>query len=481
MSEHRSVLKNTMVYGISSAVTTFALFLLHLVAARYLGVEDFGRFSFAVAFVVLFVPLLDPGLYYLTVRDVARQKSQTQHYLSHVLTWKLLVSPFVLLLIWVIVQFLHDSVITLQAVYLMAVSQILHSWKDAFRPILLAHELFDLDAISLAIERLSLLALITASLVNEKGLLWICWVFVIFRFIDLIIISIVIQYKVCDISFGRDLRVVKELVVTAFPIGAFYMTLCVYNYIDTVMLSVLKSDQQVGWYSAAYKIYEGPVLIPAIIGTVFMPRLSRLFVENKGEFIALFERGVKYIVLASLVVALNGIIFSSIIIDLSYGQAYGNSVYVLEILLVGLIFIFTINFLQTVMISIDRQKIILYISLLGLGVNVLMNALLIPRYGHVGAAIATVAVEAMVCLVLCGVFHHLVLEVKWWKFWIKPVSVGLGVLSVIVWAMNFHSIYLQLLLMNSMLVGLWYVFKVFDREEIQMVKEMILRRNAGNL
>ncbi len=76
MSEHGSVLKNTVVHGVSSAITTFALFLLHLVAARYLGVEDFGRFSFAVAFVVLFVPLLDPGLYYLTVRDVERQKHQ---------------------------------------------------------------------------------------------------------------------------------------------------------------------------------------------------------------------------------------------------------------------------------------------------------------------------------------------------------------------------------------------------------------------
>lgn len=481
MSENRSVFTNTVVYGASSAITTLALFFMHLVAARYLGAEDFGRFSFAIAFVVLFVPLLDPGLYYLTVRDVARQKTQTQHYLAHVLTWKVLVSPLFLLLIWVIVQFLHDSETTLQAVYLMAVAQILHTWKDAFRPILLAHELFDLDAISLAIERLTLFAVIATSLVYGKGLLWICWMFVIIRFFDLVIIAIVTQYKVCRISLGFNFSVVKELVYAAFPIGAFYMTLSVYNYIDTVMLSVLKSDQQVGWYSAAYKIYEGPVLIPAIIGTVFMPRLSRLFVENTKEFISLLEQGVKYIVLASMAVALNGILFSGLIVKLSYGPVYENSVQVLEILMAGLIFLFTIYFLQTVMISIDKQKIILYISLLGLGVNILVNAFLIPLYGYVGAAIATVAVEGMVCLILCMAFHRLVLKLHWWKFLVKPILVGLGIFIGILWVRNILPLYLEVLVMNGLLLGFWYICHVFNREEIQMIKKWIFFRNVAKL
>ncbi len=472
MSEHRSVLKNTMVYGVMSAVTTFALFVLYLVVARYLGAEDFGRFSFAVAFVVLFVPLLDPGLYYLTVRDVARKPELASHYLSHILTWKLLASPFVLLLICVIVQFLHDSAITLQAVYLMAISQILHSWKDAFRPVLLAREMFDLDAISLAIERLSLLILVSASLVSGQGLLWVCWVFVLLRVFDLAIIACVVRFKICPISFGGNFSVVKELVLTAFPIGAFYMTLSVYTYIDTVMLSVLKSDLHVGWYSAAYKVYEGPVLIPAIIGTVFMPRLSRLYVENKEAFISLFERGLKYIVLASLVIGINGMLLSEMIIDLSYGYDYANSVNVLEILLAGLIFVFTINFLQTVMISIDQQKIILYIALFGLASNVVLNVLFIPKHGHIGAAFATVVAEAIVCLMLCTAFHRFIWKVHWWGYWLKPVMAGGGALVPVYGLLTSYPMVLQLLILNVIFFVLLYVFNIFDEEEFQAVREL---------
>ncbi len=472
MSEHRSVLKNTMVYGVMSAVTTFALFVLYLVVARYLGAEDFGRFSFAVAFVVLFVPLLDPGLYYLTVRDVAREPDLASHYLSHVLTWKVVASPFVLLSIWIIVQFLHDSVITLQAVYLMAVSQVLHSWKDGFRPILLARELFDLDAISLAIERISLLIVISVGLVSGQGLLWVCWMFVVVRIIDLAIIALVVRYKVSPISFGGSLSVVQGLVTTAFPIGAFYMTLSVYTYIDTVMLSVLKSDLHVGWYSAAYKIYEGPVLIPAIIGTVFMPRLSRLFVDNKEAFVTLFERGIKYIVLASLAIGINGILFSEIIVGLSYGQAYENSIRVLVVLLGGLIFVFTINFLQTVMIAIDRQKVILYIALFGLVFNILLNAFLIPWYGHVGAALATVAAEAVVCLVLCGAFHRLVWKVNWWGFWVKPVVGGMCAIALVYGLLDGLQLPLQSLALNVIFVIVLYMFNIFDEEEFQALREM---------
>ena len=61
MSEKNSLLKNIFTFGVSAATLGF-LFLLTVIAARYLGPEDFGIFTFALAFVFFFDFLLDPGL-----------------------------------------------------------------------------------------------------------------------------------------------------------------------------------------------------------------------------------------------------------------------------------------------------------------------------------------------------------------------------------------------------------------------------------
>ena len=292
MPDRKSLLKSTLVYNLSS-ITTLFLFLLFIIAARYLGTEDFGKFTFAIAFVFLFDPLLDPGLYHFMIREIARNKDATSRFLSHALTWKLLITPLVFLIIFICVNIIHDSQKTLQAVYVLTIALFLKSYKDPFRTALLAHEYFGLETISLFIERFSILLFGSLALIMEQGLLTFCWAFVIVRLLDLIIIAVIVRYKICDITLGFDISFLKHIVITAVPIGALYITLNAYNYIDTVMLSVLKTDAEVGWYNASYKIYEGLLIFPVIIGTVLMPRLSQLYKSNKEAFNSLFLKGLK--------------------------------------------------------------------------------------------------------------------------------------------------------------------------------------------
>lgn len=464
MPKEKSIVSHIFSYGGVTAVTTLAMFSLHLVAARYLGAEDFGRLSFAIAFVALFAFLLDPGLYYYLIREVSRDKSVAYRYLSHSLTWKLLCAIPFLLIVLAVVNFIHDSTVTIQIVVLMSIAQILISTKDAFRPILLAHELFNLDALSLSIERISLLVATIFVLVNGYSLLSIGWVFIIVRSFDLLIIAFIVRYKICKVSVGKDLCFMKSIVVDAIPIGAFYMTLTFYNYIDTVMLSKLASDQQVGWYSASYKLYEGPILIPSIIATVFLPRLSRLFVQQKDQFLSLFEQGLKYIVLIAILVSSNGILLSSLLVTLSFGEQYNEAILSLDILIAGMVFVFTITFLQTVMISVDRQKLIFYITLFGLSLNVVANLILIPFYGYIGAAIATISVEGLVCITLCMTVHRYLAKPNWWQTVVKPIVISGVFLLLIVLFTSGLSVIIQLLVLNAGLLLLFILTGALERD-----------------
>src|SRR5688572_16608781 len=106
--QQSSFTKKVLQYSFSS-FSSFLLFVLFIFAGRYFGVEDFGRFSFAIAFVFLFDPILDPGLYHFLIRNVAREKDAAARYLAHALTWKLGIASIFFLIVFFSVRAIHDS------------------------------------------------------------------------------------------------------------------------------------------------------------------------------------------------------------------------------------------------------------------------------------------------------------------------------------------------------------------------------------
>ncbi len=395
MSDEKPILRNIVTFGVSASTLGF-LFLLAVVAARYLGPDDFGIFSFALAFVFFFDFLLDPGLYHLLIRQIARDKQQAQQYMLHAFAWKLVISPVVLLLIAVTIHFLHDSSRIRDAVYLIALASILKSAKEVYRSGLLAYERFDLEVLSAVIEKGGLFLIGSTVVMLGHGLYGLCWSFVGVRLIDLLVIRHLTK-TAFHRSHGRiDIGFLVEMLKAGAPIGFYYVTLNVYNYIDTVMISVMRGSSEVGLYSASYKIYEGSLLVPVVIGTVLLPRLSLCHVSDTTAFASLVRTGWKYSLILALLATAIGVPIASDFTLLVFGGAYEESAIALQILLFGAAFAFMVNLLQTVMISIDQQRALLIYAMLGLGLNVLLNIFAIQEYGFAGAATVTVAVEAAV-------------------------------------------------------------------------------------
>ena len=399
MSEKGSLLKNIVTFGISSATLAF-LFLLSVIAARYLGPEDFGVFSFALAFVFFFDFILDPGLYHLMIREIARDETKVRQYMLHAFVWKLIAIPVVFLLVALVINIIHELPRIHNAVYLMAISSFIKSIKDVYRSSLLAHENFKIEAISSVIEKGGLLVFGGLALFMDYGLYGLCWSFVIVRALDLLIIHIMSR-QILEISRSKfHLKFLIKMLKAGMPIGAYYVTLNLYNYIDTVMISIMRNSEEVGWYSASYKVYEGLLIIPVIIGTVMLPRLSSIKYGASSEFKEMVIQGWKYSLIFALIVISVGVPLSNNFTDLFYGESYMESAITLQILLYGVAFAYMVNFLQTVMISIDRQKVLVSVAIFGLVLNVALNYIVIQTYGYVGAAVVTVIVEALVFVVL---------------------------------------------------------------------------------
>jgi len=318
------------------------------------------------------------------------------------------------------------------------------------------------------IERASLLAVGTVVLVLGRGLIFFALVFVIVRVFDLGLTFGILNWKIVKVIPQFNSSFLKKVQLEALPFGLFSVIITLYSYTDTVMLSFIRTDAEVGWYNAAHKIYEGLTIFPFIICVVLYPRLSQLFVVNKKAHSLLSIRAAKYMFIISLPLLICGVILSRNIVNILFGEQFQNSVPALQILLLGVVFVFQIRLFQIVLNSIDKQKVVMYVGLMGLIINIFLNLLLIPRYGFRGAAFTTIISELVVFSIYYFYLSRSYFEISIWKLSLKPLLASF-IVGVLVW--KFDTLPLILLLSGAL--GLYllllFCFKVFDNEEWNLI------------
>jgi len=462
-----SLAKNT-IYSAVTSFTSFFLLILLILAGRYLGNVNYGIFTFSLAFVFAIEIFVDFGLSELSQRSVARDKSLAGKYFGNLLVWKLIVSTVVFAVLVLTINLLKSSSEVRFTVYLLGFAHILRSFKSTCRALFRAFERFGLDCLTMYIERSSLLAAGVVVLMLGGGLISFALVFLIVRVFDLALTFAILNWKIVKIIPQFNFSFLKKLQIEALPFGLFAVIITLYSYTDTMMLSFMRTDAEVGWYNAAYKIYEGLTVFPIIICVVLYPRLSQLFLLNKKAHSLLSSKAAKYMFIISFPIIICGIMFSKNIINILFGREFQNSVVALQILLGGIIFVFQIRLFQIILNSIDKQKVVMYVGLAGLIVNVFLNLLLIPRYGFKGAAATTVASELMVFIIYCFYLYRSSFKLSIWKSSFKPLFASL-IVGGLVWRFNALPLILLLFIGLGLYLFLLFCFKVFDSEERNLV------------
>jgi O-antigen/teichoic acid export membrane protein len=178
--------------------------------------------------------------------------------------------------------------------------------------------------------------------------------------------------------------------------GISFMLIKVYYTFDTVMLGFMKGDIVVGWYNAAYKIVLLFVGFANLFGAAIFPVLSRSHKESIDQLKRLVLQFSRLTILFGLPIAVGGTIMSNQAIQLVYGSAYHNSILPLQLLIWSVFTVYLNCSFAFCLLSCDRQKDYMYSVLAGALTNLVLNFALIPKYGMLGAGIATITCEVVV-------------------------------------------------------------------------------------
>lgn len=233
-------------------------------------------------------------------------------------------------------------------------------------------------------------------------------------------------------------------------------TICI--HIDSTMLGVMMDNTAVGYYDAAVKVKTALVAIVTSLGVVLLPRSSYFIQQGMHiEFMRVSARAMNFILLLASPLMLFFIIFAKQSIFLLAGTSYSGAVLPMQCIIPTVLFIGITNVLGIQMlIPLEKERIVLCSEIAGAVADLTMNAVLIPIIGISGAALGTLAAEAIVFLVqFIGLKENALKLFQGICFW--KIAAGLVVAA----ASSFWVNYLQLSNLAALLLAACLFFGTY--------------------
>lgn len=362
--------------------------------ARYLGPEQFGRWNFAIAFVALFIAISNLGLESILIRELIRNKYDKNVLMGTSFVLKFIGGILTVLLACSIARFDHKIDNHLLVIILIT----------AAATVLQAFDVIDYYFQSLAKGKVAVYAKSIAFFVTSSlkvlfvlmGFKLMAFVWLTFSELFIAAVFMIIFYKGVREKLSEwkfSLPVAKQLMKEGWPLALSSIVIMIYMRIDQFMLGAMVGEKQVGIYSAAVRISEAFFFIPPAISASFFPILIKKMEGDGTDKAKSFRKiqsvqGFILLVLA-FSISIFTYLFSDLIIGILFGKAYAGSADAIKYLIWAAIPAFWGGVWTTWLISINKQYIIMIFQVLSMLINVTLNFILIPRYGYIGASIAT--------------------------------------------------------------------------------------------
>jgi O-antigen/teichoic acid export membrane protein len=433
----------------------------------------FGQYSAAFAYVGLFRMLPDLGMSYASTLAISRDRSRALRLVSNLLGFQAVLSVVTLVLCLSLGRALFEGV-TWTAVLVLSLDLVLKAVKSTLRWLLKSFERFGAEAVSLAVERVAILALGIAALRGGYGVVGFVLVFALVRVFDTAGLALWVRSRVIPVAPAYDAALWWELLRKGLPYAYAGAAILMFFQVDQVMLEQMRGAAEVGYYGAPVRVLEGLTLVPRILGYALIPTMAALHPASPATIAALYGRGSKYLLLAGLPIGLFGVLMSEPFMLLLFGPDYGPSAVASRLLLPSAIFMFLSNFGETALACVDRWRTIVAVSTAALALNVGLNLLWIPRYGFEGAAWATLATEGTYFTLGALALFAYGYRISWLRLSVRPVAAA-AAFAAVLWLTRDLGLLPASALASAAWVAATFALGVWDQKEKDLARAFASR------
>ena len=213
------------------------------------------------------------------------------------------------------------------------------------------------------------------------------------------ILNILRLRKYVDLKEKTDIDILIHIrpIVTLFMLSAASM---IYTNLDSVMLGFITDNTEVGYYNAAVKLKNILLNFVTALGVVVLPRITNYLARKEHEEVnKLLKKSFNYVLISSLSLTIYCCFEARDCIMFLAGEGYEPAILGMQLISPSIIFIGFSNIIGLqILIPTERENYTLISTIIGAVVDVILNLILIPKYGSSGAALATTIAELFVLL-----------------------------------------------------------------------------------
>lgn len=478
----RVLLRNSTSYLVADAVIKLLSFVFNVYVVRLLGDERFGLYSTVLAYVGIFSIIGDLGMTQYATREIARGRRKADELFWNLLTIRMVLGVVATIFIIASAAFVAGyQASMIWGILIACIGFFAHAFWGPVSIILIGHERVDYASVLGIIIQLFFIGVGTWVLLEGYtfyGLIVASYIGApVAALIGVVYIkrSNLATFKV-HISPGDWLSLLKY----SLPFALITFAILAAKDLDTVLLSLWRSPEEVGWYKAAYNLIFKLLFIKGALLSTLTPQMSRYYGVSKSRVAKTFNSSFKILWAFSFPIAVGTTLLAEPLVVWLYTDEFVRSSLVLAILIWALPLLNLSSLCGSVTTATDKEKKAARVYVLAALLNLVANFIVVPIWGYIGAAVVTVITEAAALLLFYAVLHHEFPLTDLRNTLLKPLVAGL-IMGGAILILQKWPVSLSILTGAVVYGAVLFALKPFNQAESEVMQSLwlSLRRRIG--
>lgn len=405
--QRKFIVNIIILIGLNLLIKPFWIFGIDRTVQNIVDTQTYGIYFALFNFTFLFNIALDMGITNFNNRSVARRNDFLKESFARIFSLKIILFVFYLVFMLLIGILIGYDATHIKMLIPLLINQFLASFILYLRSNISGLLLFKTDSLLSVIDRLIMIVfcsiLLWGNITSEPfQITWFIYIQTFaYAFTCLLALAIVIRKSAFHKPFV-DFKFFKSILFQSIPFAVLHLFTSIHNRVDTVLIERIMPFEtgaaQAGIYASAYRLLDAGIIVAYLMSVICMPLFSNMIAKKekvneivKTSFILLYIYGI--------IIAVGSFVYNQELMDLLYVKHVAESAAVFQVLMLSIFPIVLTYIFGSLLTANGNLKQLNIIAISGVGINIGLNLLLIPRWGAMGSAIASLVTQTFIIAV----------------------------------------------------------------------------------
>ena len=406
MSVAAAVARNTIIQTIGKIVSIALGWFIVLTMTNYLGAEGFGAYTIMTTYLQFFAVAVDLG-FVLVSSQLLAESQNVERTFANLFTFRLCTSLIILALAPFIIWFLPYTTVVKEGVVVLTISFFLVALLQVFVGLFQKELAIGRAIAGELMGRVVLLLVVLMATVQHRSILFMV-VGVVVGSVANFSLAAILARRFVRLRLAYDAEVWRLIWQRSWPLALGIVFNLIYLKADTLILSLTRTQAEVGVYGAMYRVLEVLVTFPTMFVGLLLPLMSVAWARgNRQEFQNILQAALDTVLYVAWPMVV-GVTFTASRLTTMFGSDFSQAGWVLWLLVVATAVIFIGTFFGHVVVAVGKQRSMIGAYALTAVFGLTGYLVFIPTYGAYGAAAMTLVAELFVATLAYVVVRRVV-------------------------------------------------------------------------